>query len=584
MADGASAVPSSRSGASRTPRTGRRSWDWWTRRSPQTGERSAIVRRWPAWGAVLGAWACYCLSLTPSLLPRAWWMQGLCAGVSAVLGYALGAAVQAAARTAGVHPGPRLRHWAWVALGLVGVVTAGLVTARSVHWQGEVRRAVALPPQVPWWQWLLVPVVALVVGGLLVLLARSLRLGTRTLVRLLRRVVPAPLAYPVGVAVIVVVVVGVAQGFLLSAVLSVIEDAASLADHGTEPGIVQPLLPTLSGSPASHESWDSLGRQGRNFVGQATPRAELTSFAGRPAMDPVRVYVGLRSADTLPERAQLAVAELERTGGFSRKVLAVMATTGSGWVNPQAADPLEYMYAGDSAEVGLQYSFLPSVASVLTEDEAAKAGEALFDAVRAEWATLPVATRPKLVVFGESLGSYATERALDGDPARLATQTDGALLVGPTFDNPIWKKVTAARDPGSPQWRPIVDQGARVRFAQVPADLGIPTAPWTRPRTVYLQNGSDPIVWWSPGLLLHEPDWLDTPRAPDVSPAMRWYPVLTFWQVACDLLDANGVPHGHGHRYGTMPTTAWAAIAPPVGWTDADTARLAARLAPLGEG
>ncbi|MFC1417664.1 alpha/beta hydrolase [Streptacidiphilus cavernicola] len=585
MADGASAL--TRSGARFPAPSWLPSWlrpRWRTGRGGRPERHGPIVRRRPSWGAVLGAWAGYSLSLTPSLLPRAWWLQGLCAAVSAAIGYALGAAVQAVARRCGARPGPRTVRWAWWILGAVVLVGTVLVTARSVHWQGEVRRAVALPPQLPWWQWVLVPLVAVAVGGLLVLLARSLRLGARALARVLRRVAPAPVAYAAGAALVAVVVVGVVQGFLLSGVLSAIESGASLADRGTSPGIVRPDLPTLSGSPVSYESWDSLGNQGRNFVGQASTRDELTRFAGRPAMDPVRVYVGLRSADTLPKRAALAVAELERTGGFSRKVLAVMGTTGSGWINPQASAPLEYMYAGDSAEVGLQYSYLPSVASVLTEDEAAKAGAALFDAVRAKWLTLPAATRPKLVVFGESLGSYATERAFDGDPSRLGTEADGALLVGPTFDNPLWLEVTRDREPGSPQWRPVVDRGARFRFAQVPADLGVPATPWPGPRTVYLQNGSDPIVWWSPGLLFHRPDWLDRPRAADVSPAMNWYPVLTFWQVACDLADANGVPHGHGHRYGTMPTTAWAAIVPPPGWTSADTERLAARLTGLGQG
>lgn len=546
---------------------------------PPSGDRPAIVRRLPSWGAVLGAWAFYCLSLTPSLLPRTWLLQGLCAGVSAALGYALGAVVEAVVHACGARPGPGPVRWAWWGLGAVVVVGTVLVTARSVHWQGEVRRAVALSPGVSGWTWSLVPLVALVVCALLVLLARALRLGTRYLAGMLQRAVPAPIAYGVGVVLVAVVVVGVAQGFLLNAALSAAESAAELADRGTAPGIVQPALPTLSGSPASLESWESLGAQGRNFIGQATPQTDLTHFAGHPAKDPVRVYVGLRAAETLPERARLAVAELERTGGFSRKVLAVMATTGSGWINPQAAAPLEFMYGGDSAEVAMQYSYLPSALSVLTEDEAAKAGAALFDAVWARREALPVASRPKLVVFGESLGSYSTEAAFGGDLTRLSARTDGALLVGPTFDNPLWMRLTRGRSPGSPQWRPVVDGGANVRFAQVPSDLDVPATPWGNPRILYLQNGSDPIVWWSPGLAFHKPDWLNSPRAPDVSPAMRWYPLLTFWQVACDLADANGVPHGHGHRYGTMPSTGWAAIVPPAGWTGADTARLKALLA-----
>jgi uncharacterized membrane protein len=42
----------------------------------------------------------------------------------------------------------------------------------------------------------------------------------------------------------------------------------------------------------------------------------------------------------------------------------------------------------------------------------------------------------------------------------------------------------------------------------------------------------DPIVWWSWSLAFHPPDWLCGPHAPDVSSAMHWYPLVTFWQVA----------------------------------------------------
>ncbi|MCX5209877.1 alpha/beta hydrolase [Kitasatospora sp. NBC_00240] len=535
-----------------------------------------VLRRWPSWGAAAGAVLFYCLSLTPSMLPRSWWLQGAEAGVTAAIGYGFGALLGALARRLGARPGPQVRRIAWAVLAVVGSVLVIAVTARSVRWQGDVRRAVTLPPEISWWRWSLVPVLALLVLALVVLVARLLRLGTRIVVHALGQVVPGAVAAGAGVVVVAVLVVGFVQGFLLSGVLSVVEGAASLTDEGTTPGIVQPQLPTLSGSPASLESWQSLGSKGRDFVGTAATKAELTAFAGHEAVDPVRVYVGLRAADTLQGRADLAVAELERTGGFSRKVLAVMATTGSGWINKQASGPLEYMYAGDSAMVAIQYSYLPSWVSVLTEDEAVDAGRALFDAVHAKWATLPAAGRPRLVVFGESLGSFATEKAFDGQLDRLATETDGALLVGPTYDNPLWKRVTADREPGSPVWRPVFEDGRSVRFAQVPADLDVPARPWDGTRIVYLQNGSDPIVWWSPSMLFSRPEWLEDPRAKDVSPAMRWYPVVTFWQVVCDLMGANNVPPGFGHRYGTLPTDAWAAIAAPPGWTAADTARLAA--------
>ena len=55
---------------------------------------------------------------------------------------------------------------------------------------------------------------------------------------------------------------------------------------------------------------------------------------------------------------------------------------------------------------------------------------------------------------------------------------------------------------------------------------------------------------------------------------MRWYPLVTFWQITADLANAERVPPGHGHGYGALVADAWAAVVPPEGWTDADTRRL----------
>jgi uncharacterized membrane protein len=91
---------------------------------------------------------------------------------------------------------------------------------------------------------------------------------------------------------------------------------------------------------------------------------------------------------------------------------------------------------------------------------------------------------------------------------------------------------------------------------------------------VYLQNGSDPIVWWSPRLILSQPDWLRGEPAPDVSEDMAWLPFVTFWQVTADLVFSTGVPDGHGHKYEADYADGWARVAQPPGWTDADTQRL----------
>ncbi len=95
-------------------------------------------------------------------------------------------------------------------------------------------------------------------------------------------------------------------------------------------------------------------------MGTGPDAAELTRINGRPAKEPVRVYVGLQTADTDDARMAVLLSELERSGAFERKVLVIAPTTGTGWVNPIAARSLEMMYNGDTAIVGSQYSYLPA--------------------------------------------------------------------------------------------------------------------------------------------------------------------------------------------------------------------------------
>jgi len=542
--------------------------------------RRRVVRRLPSWAALLGAVVGYWLSFTPSLLPRPWLLQAVAAAVTALIGYVVGAVVGRILQI-WLEPPPRVRRIAWGVLLAGGLAAVVWVTAWSVRWQGDARRAVAMDPRVVWWQWALVPVVAVVLFALLLLIGRAIRLGTRALGRLLGRVMPTPMAVGAAVALVVVVIVGVVQGFLLRGLLDMAEGSAELANDTIQPDVPQPTLPTLSGGPQSLEAWSTLGFNGREFVAKTPTRAQISAFTGRPATDPVRVYVGLRSAPTLEQRARLAVAELERTGAFHRKVLTIMSTTGSGWINENVATPLEYMYGGDSAMVAIQYSYLPSWISFLTESEATDAGRALYTAVYDHWRSLPADHRPKLLLAGESLGSYATEQAFEGSLARIASSgATGVLLVGPTPDNPIRHQVTDHRDAGTPQWLPVYQNGHTVRFARRGPDLDRPPgAPWPSPRVVYLQNGSDPVTWWETSLILHRPQWLRPPRAPDLSPDMQWYPLVTFWQVVCDLAGANNVPDGYGHRFGTLPVQAWSRIAPPPGWTAADADRLSHLLA-----
>ena len=160
------------------------------------------------------------------------------------------------------------------------------------------------------------------------------------------------------------------------------------------------------------------------------------------------------------------------------------------------------MYNGNTAIVSMQYSFLPSWLSFLVDKENARhAGQALFEAVDKLIRQMPESQRPKLVVFGESLGSFGGEAPFMSLNNVLA-RTDGALFSGPTFNNTIWTQLTATRDAGSPEWLPIYDDGQQRPVRRSPKRSGSArTRSWGRPRVVYLQHASDPIAWWTPDLL-----------------------------------------------------------------------------------
>ncbi len=85
----------------------------------------------------------------------------------------------------------------------------------------------------------------------------------------------------------------------------------------------------------------------------------------------------------------------------------------------------------------MQYSYLPSWISFLTEGHAGDTGIVLFDAVYAHWSALPVNARPRLMVSGESLGSYASEEGFGGQLSEVLSRSNGAVLIGPTPQNPV---------------------------------------------------------------------------------------------------------------------------------------------------
>jgi uncharacterized membrane protein len=246
----------------------------------------------------------------------------------------------------------------------------------------------------------------------------------------------------------------------------------------------------------------------------------------------------------------------------------------------KATTSLEQLHRGDTAIVAIQYSVLPSLLAIFMDAGLAnEAGITLFNAVRARWSELPPNRRPKLVLFGKSLGAAGVEAPFVGvdassSVASMVARTDGALIAGGEHTNPIHSQLNRERDRGSPFWQPVFDGGRSVRFLNRDPHRAALDADWSAPRIVYLQHPADPAVFWSAKALWWPPEWMAPPRGFDVPDAMRWFPIVSGVQAVGDLLKQLGVPAGFGHNYSTEYVKGWASLVPPDGWTDADTGRL----------
>ena len=520
------------------------------------------------------------ISLLPSLLPRDAVVQGVISGVSLLVGYGIGTAASSLYRYLRFPEAHRTLRSVLLTL-TVGVVLVLAVLAvwKQVGWQNEIRALYGMEPIGPGgWPLILTVTLFVAAGGLV--LTRLTRAAFGGLRRFLGRRLSRELSGLLGGVVVLAAAWALFTGVLVNGFFAGANALSAPPDSTIRPGSSPPTSEARSGGPGSLVAWEDLGREGRNFVSGGPTVEDIDAVTGGGAQLPVRVYVGLRNADTVEERARLVVEELKRTGGFDRKVLVVATTTGTGYLDRNGTDPLEFMWNGDTAIAGVQYSYLPSWISILADQEAAsETSRAVFDAVQSYWSTLPATDRPGLYLYGLSLGSYGVESIL-GSFNMINEPIDGALLVGPPFVNPVHDELVANRDADSPAWLPTYGDGRTVRFTAEQNGLDRGNSPWGPTRIVYLQHASDPVVFFDQDLAFTPPQWLrDGERGPDVSPQMGWFPLVTMVQVLLDLPGAGNVPMGYGHLYsGTANMTAWAAITDPPEWSDERAAALSAVL------
>ena len=313
---------------------------------------------------------------------------------------------------------------------------------------------------------------------------------------------------------------------------------------------------TMSGGPGSLVPWSTLGREGRRHVlahvrprpvpdrPPGVPDLSIETVMDEPARaTPVQVYVGLDSAPSPRERVDLALAELERTGAFDRSLLMLVSPTGTGYVNYVAVAAAEYLSRGDIATVTLQYSKRPSPLSLGMVKDAREQNRLLWlrilDRLRA-----PAGPRPRVVLFGESLGAHTSQDVfLHWGTLGLRTLgIDRALWIGTPYGSGWMHQLTepGRLDVENDLVAVVNDYGQlrdRVR------ERG------SVPPYVLVSHDNDGVTRFGLDLLATPPDWLGTDRPQDgavdggsprgVPAGMRWRPLTTFFQSLVDMKNAQ---------------------------------------------
>jgi len=272
-------------------------------------------------------------------------------------------------------------------------------------------------------------------------------------------------------------------------------------------------------------------------------------------MRPIRAYASLKSAATVAERVDLVVRELERQGAFRRKRIVIGAPTGGGHLNPVALELIERMCGGDVASVGIQFGTLPSMLSIGKVDDEREMLQLLMsrirDRIRREH---PTGGGPQVLLYGESLGGWASQGVLDqaaaAEEQRTGTPADPFRIMG--IDAAVWIGI-----PGFSRFREQRLGASGMQAMSSIAQLGaIEPGAIARARAWELSHFDDPVHRADLATIWRRPAWLpkvgSNPKG--VGAHERWRPLLTFLDsikmaVTSANKDAVGTFTDHGHDY-----------------------------------
>lgn len=315
---------------------------------------------------------------------------------------------------------------------------------------------------------------------------------------------------------------------------------------------VPPSSPLVSGSSESLSPFEELGKQGRRFVlDVVTPELIGEVMGDSDAKHPIRVFIGFNSEPLYPTgRAEMALEELDRVGAFDRSYLLLVSPTGTGWVDHTMIEAVELVTKGDVATCCIQYGRYPSFLALQKVALGRAQFRLLLWAVRQRLKAIPPDERPKVLVFGESLGAWTASDVImhQGMEGFDHYGIDKALWVGlPGLA--MWSRNGMARGASE-----LVPEGT-VRVFDTPDQLeALSDEARAKLRVTILSHDNDPIAVLAPELMVREPDWLRAEtRGRGVPESMRYSPYSTMWHTIADAMNAMVTVPGEfksfGHDY-----------------------------------
>jgi uncharacterized membrane protein len=319
-----------------------------------------------------------------------------------------------------------------------------------------------------------------------------------------------------------------------------------------EPGYAtKPTAAEVSGSPDSVSTFEELGLQGRRYVVDVLTPEVIEDTLGEPAKaHPIRAFIGFNTEPLYSTgRAELALEELDRTGAFDRSFLLLVSPTGTGWVDHTMIEAAELLTRGDIATCCIQYGRSPSFLAVQKVALGRAQFRLLLWGIRERLRERPPEKRPKVLVFGESLGAWTSSDVVmhQGISGFDHYGIDRALWFGlPWLAK--WSRSGMAR--GASDTVPAGTVGVFDRYEQFAA---LTDEERDRMRAVILSHDNDPIARFGPDMLVRKPEWVGAEGLRGVAPSIEWIPLVTFCQTALDAANAMvtvpGVFESFGHDY-----------------------------------